>query len=122
MRQDLPRYVESRHPGKRWMTWAANVLEGTFRLMARRFPVVVVGPQLAANYSGARRLLAVSVSLVGEDQIVDPSEAAAKPWENGELRILTVGRLETEKNPLLLADVLARLHEQRPALPAADLR
>ncbi len=114
VRQDLPRYVESRHPGKRWMTWAASVLEGTFRLMARRFPVVVVGPQLAANYSGAGRLLAVSVSLVGQDQIVDPSEAAAKPWENGELRILTVGRLETEKNPLLLADVLARLHGRDP--------
>jgi glycosyltransferase involved in cell wall biosynthesis len=114
VRQDLPRYVESRHPGKRWMTWAASVLEGTFRLMARRFPVVVVGPQLAANYSGAGRLLAVSVSLVGEDQIVDPAEAAAKPWENGELRILTVGRLETEKNPLLLADVLARLHGRDP--------
>ena len=33
---------------------------------------------------------------------------------DGELRILTVGRLETEKNPLLLADVLARLHERDP--------
>jgi glycosyltransferase involved in cell wall biosynthesis len=114
VRQDLPRYVESRHPGKRWMRYAASVLEGTYRLMARRFPVVVVGPQLAANYRGARRLLAVSVSLVGDDQIVDPAEAAAKPWENGELRILTVGRLETEKNPLLLADVLARLRERDP--------
>jgi glycosyltransferase involved in cell wall biosynthesis len=28
---------------------------------------------------------------------------------SGELRILTVGRIESEKNPLLLADVLARL-------------
>ena len=35
--------------------------------------------------------------------------------------MLTVGRLETEKNPLLLADVLAQLRE-RPALPAAGLR
>ena len=114
VRQDLPRYVESRHPGKRWMTWAASVLEGTFRLMARRFPVVVVGPQLAANYSGAGRLLAVSVSLVGEDQIVDPPRRPPSRGTNGELRILTVGRLETEKNPLLLADVLARLHERDP--------
>ena len=114
VRQDLPRYVESRHPGKRWMKWAANALEGAYRQMARRFPVVVVGPQLAANYSSARHLLAVSVSLVADEQIVDPAEAAAKPWENGELRILTVGRLETEKNPLLLADVLARLRERDP--------
>ena len=43
-----------------------------------------LGPQLAANYGGAGGLLAVSVSLVGEDQIVDPAEAAAKPWDNGE--------------------------------------
>ena len=114
VRQDLPRYVASRHPDKRWMAWAAQVLETTFRLMSRHFPVVVVGPQLAANYARAGRVLPVSVSLVAEDQIVDAGEAAAKPWENGELRVLTVGRLETEKNPLLLADVLAKLHERDP--------
>jgi glycosyltransferase involved in cell wall biosynthesis len=114
VRQDLPRYVESRHPGKRWMTIAAHLLEGAYRLLGRRFPVVVVGPQLAANYRKAGHLLAVSVSLVAEDQIVDPAAAADKPWGNGEVRILTVGRLETEKNPLLLADVLARLHEHDP--------
>ena len=81
--------------------------------MARRFPVVVVGPQLAANYRSACRVLALSVSLVGEDQIVDPARRPRRVW-NGELRVLTVGRLETEKNPLLLADVLARLRERDP--------
>jgi len=86
----------------------------TTSAFSRRFPVVVVGPQLAANYARAGRVLPVSVSLVAEDQIVDAGEAAAKPWENGELRVLTVGRLETEKNPLLLADVLAKLHERDP--------
>jgi glycosyltransferase involved in cell wall biosynthesis len=109
VRQDMPVYVQSRHPGKRWMMASAYVLEWTFRLMSRAFPAVVVGPQLAANYGDARRLLTLSVSLVGEDQIVDPREAADRVWNGGELRILTVGRLETEKNPLLLADVLARL-------------
>jgi glycosyltransferase involved in cell wall biosynthesis len=112
VRQDMPVYVRSRHPGKRWMMASAWALEWTFRLMAMRFPAVVVGPQLAHNYRRARRLMTLSVSLVGEDQIVDPHEAAARVWNGGELRILTVGRLETEKNPLLLADVLARLHEQ----------
>jgi glycosyltransferase involved in cell wall biosynthesis len=33
---------------------------------------------------------------------------------DGDLQILTVGRLEAEKNPLLLADVLARLAEADP--------
>jgi glycosyltransferase involved in cell wall biosynthesis len=35
-------------------------------------------------------------------------EAAARPWELP-LRLLSVGRLDPEKNPLLLADVLASL-------------
>jgi glycosyltransferase involved in cell wall biosynthesis len=112
VRQDMPVYTRSRHPGKRWMMGAAHVLEWTFRLMSRVFPVVVVGPQLAANYRSARRLLTLSVSLVGEDQIVDPEVAAHRGWNGGELRVLTVSRLETEKNPLLLADVLARLRER----------
>jgi glycosyltransferase involved in cell wall biosynthesis len=114
VRQDMPIYTRSRHPGKRWMMGAAYVLEYAFRLMSRVFPVVVVGPQLAANYGGARRLLTLSVSLVAEDQIVDPRDAAQRVWNGGELRVLTVSRLETEKNPLLLADVLARLRAQDP--------
>jgi glycosyltransferase involved in cell wall biosynthesis len=46
------------------------------------------------------------VSLVRDEDIVDSERAAARAW-HGE--VLTVGRLETEKNPLLQADVLARL-------------
>ncbi len=114
VRQDMPVYTRTRHPGKRWMMGAAYVLEWSFRLMSRVFPVVVVGPQLADNYRHACRLLTLSVSLVGEDQIVDPHDAAHRVWNGGELRVLTVSRLETEKNPLLLADVLARLREQDP--------
>jgi len=111
VRQDMPVYTRSRHPGKRWMMGAAYILEYAFRLMSRVFPVVVVGPQLAANYRSARRLLTLSVSLVAEDQIVDPRDAAQRVWNGGELRVLTVSRLETEKNPLLLADVLAQLRQ-----------
>jgi glycosyltransferase involved in cell wall biosynthesis len=71
-------------------------------------PTVVVGPDIAANFKRARHLLPISVSLVRDSDIVDPAEAAARPW-NGERQVLSVGRLETEKNPLLLADILARL-------------
>jgi glycosyltransferase involved in cell wall biosynthesis len=114
VRQDMPVYVRSRHPGKRWILAAGYALEHAFRLLARVFPVVVVGPQLAHNYRHARRVLPISVSLVGESEIVDPAEAVAGRKWNGEVRVLTVGRLETEKNPLLLADVLARLRERDP--------
>jgi glycosyltransferase involved in cell wall biosynthesis len=113
VRQDLPRYVKSRHPGRRWVHLAAGVLEGTFRALARRWPVVVVGPDLARRYRRARRVLPITVSLVSEDQIASAAEAAARAYD-GELVALSVGRLEREKNPLLLADVLALLRERDP--------
>ena len=108
VRQDFPTYVRTRHPGRRLVHLLGDLLEGSYRLMARRAPTVVVGPDLAANFSRARRLLPISVSLVRDSDIADPSEAAGRAW-NGERKVLSVGRLETEKNPLLLADVLARL-------------
>jgi glycosyltransferase involved in cell wall biosynthesis len=116
VRQDFPTYVRTRHPGKRLVHLAGDLLEGSYRLLARRAPTVVVGPDLAANFARARRLLPISVSLVRDSDIADPAEAANRVW-NGEHTVLSVGRLETEKNPLLLADVLARL-TQDPAQAA----
>ncbi|HEX8075587.1 MAG TPA: glycosyltransferase [Thermoleophilaceae bacterium] len=113
VRQDTPAYVRSRHPDRRWVHAAAALLDGTYRAMARRCPVVVVGPDLARRYGRARRLLAVTVSLVAEDQIVSRDQALARSYE-GELVALSVGRLEREKNPLLLADVLALLRRRDP--------
>lgn len=108
VRQDFPTYVRTRHPGKRLVHLAGDLLEGSYRLMARRAPTVVVGPELAQNFRRARHLLPISVSLVRDSDIVDAEAAATRPW-NGEHSVLSVGRLETEKNPLLLADVLAKL-------------
>jgi glycosyltransferase involved in cell wall biosynthesis len=113
VRQDLPRYVRSRHPDRRWVHLAAGVLEGTYRLLARRWPVVVVGPQLAENYARAPRVLPITVSLVPSEQIASEAEAAARSYD-GDLVALSVGRLEREKNPLLLADILARLRASDP--------
>jgi glycosyltransferase involved in cell wall biosynthesis len=113
VRQDTPRYVRSRHPDRRWVHLAADALEGVYRLMARRWPVVVVGPGLARNYRRAPRVLPIAVSLVSERELVSPSEALSKSYD-GELVALSVGRIEREKNPLLLADVLARLRERDP--------
>jgi glycosyltransferase involved in cell wall biosynthesis len=112
VRQDLPRYVANRHPGRRPVLWAAIVLDKTFRVLSRRLPVVVVGPDLAKSYRRARALLPISVSLVTEHDL-DRQEAIERSYE-GELQILSVGRLETEKNPLLLIDVLALLRKEDP--------
>jgi glycosyltransferase involved in cell wall biosynthesis len=108
VRQDFPAYVRNRHPGRRLVHLAGDLLESAYRVLARRCPTVVVGSELARNYSRARWLLPISVSLVRDSDIADPARVAERSWD-GERTVLSVGRLETEKNPLLLADVLARL-------------
>lgn len=111
VRQDLPRYARERHPARRWTHVAADLLERCWRLAARRRAVVAVGPELSRNYAVAKRLLPLSINLV-------PADAARveRPRHryDGELCLLSVGRLEQEKNPLLLADVLALLRASDP--------
>lgn len=108
VRQDTPRYVRRRHASSRAAWLAADLLECLSLAMARHAPTVVVGPELAWRYRRARRLLPIVVSLVEEKDIVSLEEALTRPYA-GELRALSVGRLETEKNPLLLADIADRL-------------
>lgn len=110
VRQDLPRYVRSRHPNAPWVHGAADILEIAFRTLARWLPVAVVGPDLAERYSHARRLLELTVSLVCTADVIDESEALARTAAPAR-RVLSVGRLDREKNPLLLVEVMAALHE-----------
>lgn len=111
VRQDWPRYVRMRRPGRRWMHVAADWLEWVWRTLARHLPVVAVGPELSANYSRSPAVLDLSVSLVPAATVGAPEESRDY---SGELRVLSVGRLDEEKNPLLLADVLARLNARVP--------
>lgn len=113
VRQDLRQYARARHPGRRPIHVAADLLEATNRALARRYPIVVVGNELSRRYRSAPHRLELTVSLVSAKDIVDPGQALARPYE-GEIRVLSVGRLETEKNPLLLADVLRRLRAEDP--------
>lgn len=106
VRQDWPRYVRNRHPKRRWMHVAADVQEWLWRAFARWLPVVAVGPELSASYAHAPEVLDLVVSLVPTAELERPLNAHDY---DGELHILSVGRLEEEKNPLLLADVLALL-------------
>jgi glycosyltransferase involved in cell wall biosynthesis len=108
VRQDWPTYVRSRHPSSRPLHALAWLMEAAWRAYARVFPVVVVGPELAHNYRHARAVLPVTVAMVDEDQIAPP-----RAGRSG-FTALSVGRLETEKNPLLLADILAGLVARDP--------
>jgi glycosyltransferase involved in cell wall biosynthesis len=113
VRQDLPRYVASRHPDRRTFRAFALLLEGAWRTFARRNPIIVVGPDLERRYRRAIAALGMYVSLVDQRAIDDAARDTDRDYD-GPLNVLAVGRLEREKNPLLLADVLALLHEQDP--------
>jgi glycosyltransferase involved in cell wall biosynthesis len=108
VRQDWPTYVRSRHPSSRPLQIVASLMEAGWRALARAYPVVVVGPELARNYSAARAVLPVTVSMVDEEDIAPPRAGPVG------FTALSVGRLETEKNPLLLADILAGLRAVDP--------
>lgn len=116
VRQDYPRYVAGRLPSRAW-SWAIGVawlLELSYRLLARRSPTVAVGEELAARYrGGGAPVLATGLSLVRADELVDAAEAAGRRWE-GTITLLSVGRIEPEKNPLLLPEILALLRERDP--------
>src|SRR6185436_14790345 len=113
VRQDLPRYARGRHPHRRWVHFVADALDAMYRALSRVFGVIVVGPDLARHYARATRLLEISVSMIDDEDIVSEQDALARSYD-GELTILSVGRLDPEKNPLLLADVLARLRRDDP--------
>lgn len=117
VRSEMLVYVASRHPGRRLLRAAALVLDGAFHLLGRRCPVVAVGPDIARQYGRSREVLEILVSLVDEDDVIGPIDREG--GDGGltgqeELTILSVGRLESEKNPLILADVLARLRADDP--------
>jgi glycosyltransferase involved in cell wall biosynthesis len=107
VRQNLPELIRHRRPGQRLVLTAAHLLEWAFRGLARFLPVVVVGPDLARRYRPARSLLSVYVSLLRGSDVLAESEDGRR-YDEDALVMLSVGRLDPEKNPLLLADVLAR--------------
>ena len=134
VRQDFPVYVRSRHPGKRAVHLAADLLEGAYRLLARWCPTVVVGPDIARNYASAPRLLPIYVSLVSESQLASPGEAREEA-PGGQLRGLhrrpagdgeeppDAGRRGGAAGPTLAPDDLRRgAPGGRPAGQAARAR
>ncbi|HWE32968.1 MAG TPA: glycosyltransferase [Solirubrobacteraceae bacterium] len=113
VRQDFPSYVRNRRPGRRWMHISADALELSWRTLARRSPVVAVGTELAHNYEHAPEVLTITVSLISADDVEAGRKASSRPYD-GELNVLSVGRIDAEKNPLLLADALALLRDGDP--------
>jgi glycosyltransferase involved in cell wall biosynthesis len=114
VRQDTILYYRWRLPSRRWTPFllAARGLDAAYKLLAHRVKTTVVGPEIAKRYGLARRtVLPMTVSLIRAGDVIP--EAASRDW-NGTIELLSVGRLEPEKNPLLLVDALARLERERP--------
>ncbi len=108
VRQATVEYARRRHPGRRAVLLAFSLMELVWRALARVTPVTLVGPELYRSYAAAPRRHALSVSLISQADVL--VEAAVAPRDDGApLELLSVGRLDAEKNPLLLADVLADL-------------
>ena len=110
VRQDTMAYFRSRMPpGRRGRPLLVPLwlLDRAWRALAARVPTAVVGAELEARYGGPRPgLTAMTVSLVRDRQI---AEAPAPRFGDQAARLLTVGRIEPEKNPLLLIDALGEL-------------
>lgn len=114
VRQDSLSYFRARLPNARWKpALAAGVLwELGFRLLARRLPITVVGPEIARRYGGERDgLLVTTVSQLRDADVL--TEPEPKDW-TGPVSLFTAGRIDREKNPLLLVEALARLEADRP--------
>jgi glycosyltransferase involved in cell wall biosynthesis len=113
VRFDAPRYYRARLPTGRWRPalLAVRALDLAYRLLARRLPATVVGPEIARRYGSRPSVLEMTVSLVRE------ADVAASPPDRdwvGPLRLMTIGRIDREKNPFLLVDALAELERAEP--------
>lgn len=107
VRQNLPELIRYRRPGQRGVLWTAWLLESAFRLLALLLPVVAVGADLAKRYRHSRSLLSIYVSLLRSSDLLSPADVV-REYDGDQLVMLSVGRLDPEKNPVLLADILAR--------------
>jgi glycosyltransferase involved in cell wall biosynthesis len=114
VRQETPAYFRARLPDRRWkpVLVLVGVLDAAHRLIARRARSTVVGPLNERRYSvGRAPVLAMSPTLVtAADVLAEPPE---RDW-SGVVELLTVGRIDPEKNPFLVLDTLAELERVRP--------
>jgi glycosyltransferase involved in cell wall biosynthesis len=114
VRQDTPAYFRARVPSRRWRPVLAFIdgLDALNRLVARRIPATVVGEENAGRYAaGGADVAVIAPSLVRAENVV--AEPAARDWD-GAITLLTVGRVDREKNPLLLVECMAALEQDQP--------
>jgi glycosyltransferase involved in cell wall biosynthesis len=114
VRQDTMRYFRTRlpHPLAAPVLLPLWLIDRAYHLLSRRLPTLVVGTHLEHQYGGPRQgLLALRISLVRAADVADGP--APLDWA-GPIELITVGRIEPEKNPLLLVEAIAELEARAP--------
>ena len=114
VRQDTPAYYRARLPSARWrpLLSALDAMDALHRRLARRHRATVVGEANARRYGGGR-VLTIAPSLVPSDAVV--AEPPDRDWSR-DVTLFTAGRIDAEKNPLLLVEAMAELERRRPGV------
>jgi glycosyltransferase involved in cell wall biosynthesis len=114
IRQDSPRYFKYRLSGPGGaLAWGPILaLDWAFRTLARRLPTTVVGADVARHYRAPRpNVLEMHINLLHHADLADgPSRA---DW-TGPVQLLTVGRIDREKNPMMVVRALKELERRAP--------
>lgn len=114
IRQDTLAYFVKRFTSKKDWVWLAAiyVMEGAFRVAALRSAVTAVGSPAQKRYRHAKKLVPMRVSLNAERPSAEPAPPRTTLKEIAHrrpLRLLTVGRVATEKNPAAVIEVAQQL-------------
>jgi glycosyltransferase involved in cell wall biosynthesis len=114
IRQDSPRYFRHRASGILGLLAVPPVLalDFAFRMLSRRLPTTVVGAHVAQRYGAPRpNLLELHINLLSSgDLALRPADA---DWSE-RVALLTVGRIDREKNPMMVPEVLEELERRAP--------
>jgi glycosyltransferase involved in cell wall biosynthesis len=114
IRQDSPRYFKHRASGLLGLLAVPPVflLDLAFRMLSRRLPTTVVGSHVAQRYGAPRpNLLEMHINLLSSGDLV--SRPSAADWSE-RVSLLTVGRIDREKNPMIIPQVLELLERRAP--------
>lgn len=114
VRQDTMAYFRPRLPNRSWapVLLFVRALDASYRLLARRLRTTVVGAQVASHYGGpGPNVLQTTVSLV---RAADVAPAPLERDWAGTIELLSVARLDPDKNPMLLVEAFAELERRRP--------
>ena len=116
VRNDPETYWRSRAAGagaRREVTLAlTRALNASFRLLSIRLPTTVVGERMAESFArGAAPVLPMTVTLLRDGDLAPEPRTGDLPER---VTLVTVGRVDAEKNPLLVVDLLAELERRQP--------